>query len=129
MTWQWLSPLFEAKAQWPDANDLSCTRRTILLTHRPPPNSERLNTLQSSPPAESKPLVRLSDSDVAYVEYSLQAYSLWVFYGVDLETRHCQVSQVSTAGSPKRHRSSEAALHGGELQNHEGGKKVGPIPG
>lgn len=118
---------FEAKEQWPDATIFRAPAgQQFSLAARLPTGTTKHIAVRAT--AESKPLVRLTVSDVSYSNTHSNSYSLWVFYDVDLERRTAKF--LSHDGSiTGRDIDLEAALHGGQLQTDKAGKKVGPIRG
>ncbi len=116
----------EAKAQWPLAKIFRAPAGQYfsLIVHHQNGENHHIAVKFTD---ENEPLIRLSDGEIAYAEAHGAAYSLWVFYAIDLE--------AGTATLIKRRgRITEddidfrAAVHGGRLRNTKGGKKVGPIP-
>jgi hypothetical protein len=116
----------EAKAQWPLAKIFRAPAGQYfsLIVRHPNGENHHIAVIFTD---EDEPLIRLSDGEIAYAEAHGAAYSLWVFYAIDLE--------AGTATLIKRRgRITEddidlrAAVHGGRLKNTKGGKEVGPIP-
>lgn len=117
----------EAKVQWPSATIFRAPAGqyfALIICH---PNGENHHVAVKST-EEDEPYIRLSDGEVAYAEAHAAAYSLWVFYAIDLESGTAKLirrkGRITDDDIDLR-----AALHGGRLKNTKGGKKVGPIPG
>jgi hypothetical protein len=117
----------EAKAQWPSAKIFRAPAGqyfSLIVRH---PNGENHHIAIKST-EEPEPLIRISNGEVAYAETHAPAFSLWVFYGIDLLTGTAKLIR-------RRGRITEAdidlrsAIHGGRLKNVKASKKVGPIPG
>lgn len=115
----------EAKAQWPSAKIFRAPAGqyfSLIVRH---PNNEKHHVAVKST-EDDEPRIRLSDGEVAYAEAHAAAFSLWVFYGLDLATRTGQLikrkGRITDDDIDLR-----AAVHGGRLKNVKAGKKVGPI--
>jgi hypothetical protein len=117
----------EAKAQWPSATIFRAPAGqyfALIIRH---PNGENHHVAVKST-EEDEPRVRLSDGEVAYADAHAAAYSLWVFYAIDLKTGTGKLikrkGRITDDDIDLR-----AAVHGGRLKNAKAGKAVGPIPG
>ena len=117
----------EAKAQWPSSKIFQAPADqyfSLIVRH---PNGETHHVAVKST-EEDEPLIRLSDKEIAYAEAHAAAYSLWVFYAMDLETGTGKlIKRKGRITDDDIH--LRAAVHGGRLKNVKAGKKVGPIPG
>ncbi|KHO22983.1 hypothetical protein [Mycolicibacterium setense] len=117
----------EAKAQWPSAKIfLAPTGQYFSLIVRHPNGETHHVAVKST--VDDEPRIRLSDGEIAYAEARAAAYSLWVFYGVDLEARTSKLikrkGRITDDDIDLR-----AAVQGGRLKNVKSAKTVGPIPG
>lgn len=117
----------EAKKVWPDSTLFRApARQQFSLAVRLSKGKTHHIAVRGT--AESKPLVRLTASDISFSKTHAADYSVWVFYDIDLQRGTAKF--LSHDGSiTEKDVDLEAALHGGQLRTKETGKRVGPIPG
>lgn len=117
----------EAKKQWPDGTLFrAAASQQFSLAIRLPRGATKHVAVRAT--TESKPLVRLTVSDISFSNTHSSTYSLWVFYGVDVE-RGTAYFLNSDGAITDADIDLRAAVHGGRLKNAKAGRKVGPILG
>lgn len=115
----------EAKSQWPSARIFRAPAGqhfSLIIRHS---NGDKLHIAVKATD-DPEPLVQLSRGDVNFSDTHADAYSLWVFYAIDLRAgtgklikRKGRISDDDV--------DLQAAINGGRLRNTKGGKIVGPI--
>ncbi len=118
---------WEAKAQWPSATIFRAPAgQYFSLIIRQADGQKHHIAVKATEDVE--PRLKLSSGEIAYAATHATAYSLWVFYAIDLETGTGKLIK-------RKGRITDddidlaAAVHGGRLKNVKSGKDVGPIPG
>jgi hypothetical protein len=115
----------EAKPQWPAAKifqALAGQHFSLIVRH---PNGENHHVAVKATEL-GEPRIKLSSGEIAYAQAHATAYSLWVFYAIDLKDGTGKLIK-------RKGRITDddidlgAAVHGGRLKNTKAGKKVGPI--
>ncbi len=115
----------EAKKQWPDATLFRApARQQFSLAIRLPKGKTHHIAVKGT--AESKPLVRLTTSEVNFSKTHAATYSMWVFYGIDLERGTAKFLGHDGSITDKDF-DLQAAKHGGPLRTNKTGKRLGPI--